>query len=362
MTRRKDATDAARVLIILASFVVVVAGLRAAQTIVVPFLLAVFISVVGASPLLWLKERKVPMWLALPIVITALLAFLIIIALLIANSAQDFTGKLPTYEARLRELTETILGWLANIPLRLDLSEIAQMLDAAVVMKFVALLLNQLVGILKNGLFIILMVVFMLLETSSLPERLVAVLRAPEVSLGRISHIIATLKRYITIKTLVSIATGVLIAVFLGIMGVDYPILWGVLTYILNYIPTIGSILAAVPPVLLAVVQIGLGRALGVTLGLVAINLVLGNFVEPRIMGKGLGLSTLVVFLSLVFWGWVLGAVGALLSVPLTMTLKIALAGSKDSRWLATLLGESADNSPERDVGKMRSPRRHKRG
>ena len=119
------------------------------------------------------------------------------------------------------------------------------------------------------------------------------------------------------------------------LIGVDYHVLWGLLAFLLNFIPTFGSILAAVPPVLLAIVQLGFGEALMTAALYVAVNVIVGSILEPRFMGKGLDLSSLVVFLSLVFWGWILGPVGMLLSVPLTIMLKIALESSPDTHWAA---------------------------
>ena len=136
-----------------------------------------------------------------------------------------------------------------------------------------------------------------------------------------------------------SLITGTLVALWVTLLGIDFPLLWGLLAFLLNYIPNIGSILAAVPVMLLALVQFGVGSALLVAVGFLAINMVMGNLIEPRVLGHGVGLSPLVVFLSLVVWGWVLGPVGLLLSVPLTMTLKIALESSDETRWLAILLG-----------------------
>jgi predicted PurR-regulated permease PerM len=120
--------------------------------------------------------------------------------------------------------------------------------------------------------------------------------------------------------------------------------LWGLLALLLNYIPNIGSILASVPAILLALIQLGVGKAVIVLVGYLVINIIIGNVLEPKIMGRGLGLSTLVVFLSLVFWGWVFGPVGMLLSVPLTMTVKIALDSNEDTRWISTLLGSETDS------------------
>jgi len=147
------------------------------------------------------------------------------------------------------------------------------------------------------------------------------------------------LRHYMSIKTLISLFTGAFIGLSLWLIGVDYPILWAVLAFMLNFVPNIGSIIAAVPAVLLTIVQLGVPSALLVAAVYTAVNIIIGSFVEPKFMGKGLGLSTLVVFVSLVFWGWVLGPVGMLLSVPLTITVKLALDINPETRWLGHLLG-----------------------
>jgi AI-2 transport protein TqsA len=133
------------------------------------------------------------------------------------------------------------------------------------------------------------------------------------------------------------------ITLWLWVQGVDYPGMWGVFAFLFNYIPNIGSIIAAVPAVLLALVQLGPGAAAFVGLGFLIVNTVVGSVIEPKIMGQGIGLSALVVFLSLAFWGWVLGPVGMLLSVPLTMAAKIALGGRASTQWLSVLLGSNKD-------------------
>jgi predicted PurR-regulated permease PerM len=149
-------------------------------------------------------------------------------------------------------------------------------------------------------------------------------------------------RHYLAIKTQMSFVTAVLVTILLVVLKVDFPILWGVLAFFLNYVPNIGSFIAAIPAVILAFVQLGTGSALFTASGYVVVNVVIGNIVEPRIMGRGLGLSTLVVFLSLLFWGWVLGSVGMLLSVPLTMVAKICMESMDETRWLAILMGSGA--------------------
>jgi len=143
----------------------------------------------------------------------------------------------------------------------------------------------------------------------------------------------------LVIKTLISAAEALAIWLWLLILGVDYPLLWGTLVFLLNYVPNIGSLIAALPVVLLALVQLGVGSALLTVLGFVIVNIILGNLIEPKVMGKGLSLSTLVVFLSMVFWGWVLGPIGMILSVPMTSLVKIALESYKDTRGVAIMLG-----------------------
>ncbi len=347
MDKTDQGPNAAQVLFIIAAFVVVVAGMSAAKAIIVPFLLAAFISVISSPPLFWLKERKVPTGVALLLVVFVILFFLLLIGALVASSVSDFSTKLPLYEARLQEQTDAVLNWLVRIHVDVDRLELDKIFNAAAVMQFVAMLLNQLLGMLTNGVLILLTVIFMLLEASTIPTKLNAIFRKPEASLKRIKYFIGTVNRYMAIQTVISLATGVCVAIFLIIMGVDYALLWGMLAFVFNYIPNIGSILAALPPIFLTIIQFGLGRAVGVVIGFLVINMVLGNIISPRLMGRGLGLSTLVVFLSLIFWGWILGPVGMLLSVPLTMTVKIALESSEDTRWLAILLGTEEVSEPK---------------
>jgi predicted PurR-regulated permease PerM len=162
-------------------------------------------------------------------------------------------------------------------------------------------------------------------------------------SLKRFEAFSNAVNQYLAIKTLVSIFTGFAVGIWLWVLGVDFPLLWGVSAFLLNFIPNIGSIIAALPAVMLAFVQLG-GVSSGLAaLGFLVVNLVVGNIIEPRYMGKGLGLSTLVVFLSLILWGWVFGAVGMLLSIPLTIIVKLALEANPKTRWLALMLGSHAE-------------------
>jgi AI-2 transport protein TqsA len=330
---------ASGILLTIAAFVVVIAGMSAAKVILVPFLLAAFIAIISAPPLFWLQRKGLPAWLSLLIVVLGVLLIVLLVAVLVGTSVRDFSKDLPMYEATLRQHTTLIMGLLEKLGVDTSGPALSKIFNLGAAMKLVATLLNSLGNVLTNGFLILMTVIFMLMEASSFPAKLRGVLGGPEYSLARFDSFIDNVKHYMAIKTLISIATGTFVAIWLAIIGVNYAMLWGLLAFALNYVPNIGSIIAAVPAVLLAIIQVGVLKALVAAAGYVGINIVMGSFLEPRFMGRGLGLSTLVVFLSLLFWGWVLGPVGMLLSVPLTMTAKIALESRDDTRWIAVLLG-----------------------
>lgn len=326
-------------LVVVAALVIVVAGMRAAAPVLVLFLLSVFIAVVSAPPFFWLQRKRVPKLLAVMIVVAGVIGFGVLVAQLVGSSVEDFSRDLPFYQSRLQEESAVLIGWLRGLGVEINDRLFLDTFNPGAAMKLAAGMLKGLGGVLTNAFLILLTVIFILLEASSFPAKLRATLGDPDTSAGYFRTFLDNVQRYMAIKTLVSLATGAVIAVWLTVLGVDYPLLWGLLAFLLNYVPNIGSIIAAVPAVLLALIQLGAGTALLTALGYVALNVTMGNLVEPRVMGRGLGLSTLVVFLSLVFWGWVLGLVGMLLAVPLTMTLKIALDSNEETRWISVLLG-----------------------
>ena len=345
-----NAGTTARSILVTAAIIVIIAGLKAAEPLVVPFLLAVFIATIAGTPVFWLERHAIPNGLAITIVVLGIVLALTGIGAVVAQSVNAFSAQLPVYQERLSELTNQTVAMLS--PLGYEFSDdILSYFDPATALQMVGNTLKGLGGVLSNSFLILLTVIFMLAEASSFPKKLSNILSNPKTDLPHFVRFAENVNRYMGIKTTVSVATGVIISLYLSFLGVDFPILWGLLAFLLNYVPTIGSIIAAIPAVLLAVIQLGPLPAVFTALGYVVVNLVMGNVVEPKFMGKGLGLSTLVVFLSLVFWGWMLGPVGMLLSVPLTMTAKIACEASPSTRWIAYLLGP-ADSLPPAEVSR----------
>lgn len=348
MKEKLGFTRGARFLMITASFVIVVAGMKAATSLLVPFLLSIFIAIICTPFLYWLQKKGVPKVLAIFIIIMGIIAMGSIFTIFIGASVNDFTRNMPVYSEQLMSKTKGIQDLAARFGMQISTEEIRKIFDPGIVMSLVAKTLTSLTGVLSNAMFILLTVIFMLLEAAGFPGKLRAALKDPETSLKGISQMTINVNRYLVLKTVFSLTTGICVGIWVKILGIEYAFVWGLLAFILNYVPNIGSIIAAVPAVLLALIQRGDGYALITAIGYIVINITISNFIEPRIMGRRLGLSTLVVFLSLVFWGWVLGPVGMLLSVPLTMILKIILESSEDTRGIAIMLGSGLSREPDK--------------
>ena len=336
-------TAKAPTVLILASFVIVVAGMKAASSILVPFFLAVFIAVICTPPLFWLQRKGVPKVLALVLILVAILVVGLLFGALISPSLNHFLSSLPDYQERLSAHIADLISWLREKGVNIPQEEVAGTFNPGWVMSLAGGIFSAMSSLLTNAFLILLTAVFILLEVADFPKKLRLVLKNPERSLSTIEKFSQDAKRYLVIKTLISATIGVVIWLWLLILGVDYPVLWGTLSFLLNYVPNIGSIIAALPVALLALVQLGVGSALLTVLGFVVVHIVVGNIIEPKLTGKGLSLSTLVVFFSMVFWGWVLGPIGMILSVPMTSLVKIALESYEETRGLAIMLGSGTE-------------------
>lgn len=337
-------TASTKVLIVLAAIVIVLAGIKTASSIVVPFLLSVFIAMACNPIIQWASRHKIPRIISVLLVILIIVVFGFMLAGLVGQSMNEFSDKLPLYKQQLGEEFTWLAGQLANFNIVIDKQQMLSYLDPGMAMGMATDLLSGLSGVLTNFLLILLTVIFMLFEADSVPKKIHIALDDPSMKMRQIDKVLSSVKNYLVIKTMVSLATGVIIGSWLYFLGLDHFLLWAVIAFLFNYIPNIGSIIAAVPAVLLAIVQLSIPEAGLVALGYVVVNTLMGNVIEPRYMGRGLGLSTLVVFLSLIFWGWLLGTVGMLLSVPLTMIVKITLESRSETMWLALLLADDKED------------------
>jgi predicted PurR-regulated permease PerM len=339
MTIRNFESEERSPLVKIAAIIIIFAGVIYAKSLITPFLLALFISIICEQPVSWLEKRKIPRGLALVIVILGMIILFSGFAVLIGGTISSFSGNLSKYESTLTSLSDSFVKFLNDKGLNIHQDQLFSFIQPAKILEFTATALNTLVNMMGNTFLILLIVLFTLMEFGSFSVKAKAILIGTDESVSYISTILQNIRHYLGIKTLICLLTGVFVFIALLIIGVDYPLLWALIAALMNYIPNIGSIIAALPAVLFALVQLGFGGALWTLGSFMIVNNVLGNFIEPRIMGKGLGLSTLVVFLSLLFWGFILGPVGMFLSVPFTMTIKIILEHNENTKWLSILLG-----------------------
>ncbi len=327
-----------------AAVIVIVFGLQMAKDLLVPFLFATFLALITARPMLWMQQKRVPAILAALIIVSLLMLILAVVGTIVGASIAEFTAALPGYQERLDAIVQRVVGFIGKTFNGEEAFEnLGDMIDPGWAMGLAATLLNSLKDVLTNVFLIVFTMIFILLEASTVETKFAAAFGRSTQSLKRPRVFLANLGRYLGIKTIVSLVTGVTAGLLTWVIGVDFPLLWAMLAFLLNYVPTIGSIIAAVPAVLMALVQLGPGGATATAIGFVGINMVFGNMIEPRLMGYGVGVSPLIVFIGLVFWGWVFGPVGMLLSVPLTMALKLALESDVRTRWIAIFIGSERD-------------------
>lgn len=311
-----------------------------------PLLLAVFLAILAAPPTLWLERKGVPAAAAVAVVIVGVIVGLSGFLALLVTSLSTFREAAPRYQARIAENLERIDEVLGRFGLEATAESVLGIVEPGSILQLVSSTLGGLVAAAVNTSLVVLLLVFILLEAAGFPRKLRAALDDPEADLSRYAAAMVEIQRYLVIKTVVSAATGLAIFLWTWALGVDFPMLWGLTAFMFNYIPNVGSILAAVPALIVALLQLGAGSMVATGVGYLVVNTVFGNIVEPQLMGRSLGLSPLVVFLSLVIWGWIWGPVGMLLSVPLTMVVKIVLERTPDLRWLAILLGPAPEPDP----------------
>lgn len=325
--------------IFFAAFIIIIAGIILSASLVKPMLMAIFIGIICVQPIDWMQKKKIPKGIAISIVLVGGIIIFSGFAVIIGNSLYSFSNDVQKYEQNLFDMGNSVLQRLSEYGIEIQANNISGILAPAKIFSLTQSLLGQIGSAMGNVFTVFFLVVFLLFETDSIPVKIKAIFKGPHDSLSYLKVIEINIRQYLSIKTVVSLLTGFLVWLALTIIGVDYAIIWALIAFLLNYIPNIGSIIAAIPAVLFAFVQLGFGGALWTTFVFIGVNMIIGNVVEPKVMGKGLGLSTFVVFISLLFWGFVLGTVGMFLSVPLTMAIKIMLAQNEQTKWIAILLG-----------------------
>lgn len=342
----------ARALIVAAAACVVAAFMRWAAPILAPILLAVFITMIATPPLQWMRRKGLPKYLAVLIILLVLLDVGSLIALTTTGALEALQAGLPRYQERLMLLTDELGRWLETMGIDKSREALRDLISPAAASRLIYTALTNASGVVANGLLVLLIVAFMLAEASAMPQRLRAAFSRADDIEERLQKLLKAINRYMMIKLIMSLATAICIWIWLWAIGIDYAAALAIGAFLLNFIPVVGNILMTVPAVLVALVQSDIPTALMVVLGYTIVNIAIGNVLEPRLTGRELGISSVLILLSLLFWGWVLGPVGLFLSVPLTMAVMEVLHASPSTRPIAILLGAACDPPAALDAGK----------
>lgn len=337
--------EGARTLLTVAAFVIVIMGLQAARSVLLPILMAGFLAIISYSiTKLLSKYLRFPHWLAVASTVIADGGILFGVASVIKYLAADMKSTLQSeFTTRMVEKYNELMSWLGKFGLEQQARELVRspqdLFDTQQLVSIVQSISGQAISFITTCTLVLVLMTFMLGEAKLFKNNL---RRLPSSSKGKEDFIVALrgIQRYLFIKTVASATTGALAWWACAAMDVPFAFLWGVIAYVLNYIPTIGSIVAAIPPIIMALLMGGWGDAAIITICYIAINFAIGNGIEPIFLGKQFGIATSVVLLAVLFWGWVWGPCGMLLAVPIMVLIKLALENSRDLSWAATIISD----------------------
>jgi len=328
--------------IVTASIIIVMYGVNEAAHLIVPFLFSLFLSVILLPFYSFFNDRGIPNTVSLFLIMGFFLLIIFFIGKLLSINIQQFNLNLPEYTRILSIKYQNFYQYALSYDIEIPVSKLDNIINTKNSLSFATQMIENLSAIFTNSFVILFTVIFMLLESKFFSYKIRLISKHNQNNTAvHIKSIINHIKEYMVLKTIVSLMTGAVIWIGLTIIGTDYAFLWAVIAFLFNYIPNIGSIIAAIPAVLLTLIQFDLESVGQVALLYIVVNVIMGSVVEPKLMGKGLGLSALVVFLSLLFWGGLLGIVGMLLAIPLTIIIKIVLDSNENTKWIAILLGNS---------------------
>jgi predicted PurR-regulated permease PerM len=329
-----------RVLIAIAAAGLVLTFMRTAADMINSLFLA-WIIVLVASPLLhWLVRKGAPVWLSFVLTLAAILAAFVAFSLVMVVAVDRFTEAIPEFSASFENMIASIQDTLSSFGLiDPETGSIMAFLEPEEILNAIGVFFAGLVGTIGNLVLIVMLLIFLLLDAFNAPAKLFEEIKAGNTYLKRYFQVSASLRRYIFITTIVGLTTGILDTIWFILLGVSFPLLWGILAFIMSYVPTLGFWLAAIPPSLLALLESGPGTAALTFLGVVLINGFAENVVKPKYMGEGLNLSPFMVIFSVIFWAAVLGPLGAILGVPMTLLFReLVLEADDQNRWIAGLM------------------------
>lgn len=335
-----------RLLLTGAGLIIVIAGMRAASDLLNALFMAALIAILCTPVQNRLRKRGWSQGASVGLVAGLIILIGVLLGIFVAVSTNQVIRKLPDYQAQFERLEATTWTQLDNMGLSEEVRNGLESFNIQSLFPFASSVLRGTFDSVGNVLLIFLILFYMLMDAPNIPGRLRAVLPADSRWLAKADLFIDSVQRYMLLRTVFGVVIAAIQTVAMLLMGVDFAVAWGVLAVITNYIPNVGFVLGLIPPVAVTLLEKGPVMAIVLIVVYSVINNVIENFVAPRFMGEELGISTLFIFLSLIFWTWVLGASGALLAVPLTLAVKILLLdGDEDARAMLAMISDGQGES-----------------
>ncbi len=323
-----------------ATSMIIIFFLKYASVIFVPFLISIALAIVLAPLFNYLESKRIPRGVSIVLVILVVLLPFVVFGDYVADEADDFAQNYQEIKAGFFQAIDDILIHFKNIGIVISEDKVHAMLEKSSLTDKIKGLALETQEQFANLFLVFFMVAFMLIESKSFHDKIQKISREYNIDNQLINEILEKIKAYFIIKVKISLITALWVMVVLWYYEIPYYHIWAILAFFLNFIPVIGSILAAIPAIAFAFMDQGVGIAIWIIVWYAVINTIMGNIIEPHIMGKGLGLSPLGIFLSMIFWGWVFGPAGMILSVPLTMVMVYLFEQHKETKWIALLLSE----------------------
>ncbi|QDP96799.1 AI-2E family transporter [Microlunatus elymi] len=330
------------VLLGLAAAVVIVAGMKGAADILSVVFLTLVLTI-AVHPLQRVLARHIPPWLATLICLIVVYLGILGLASLMFVSAAQFAGLLPQYEDQFDNLVGQLSDQLAALGIKEDqLHAVTAQLDLSKLTKILTSALSGVLGVVSNLVFIITLLLFMTVDGSSFPRHMVRAAGTRPTIINALLNFARASNRYLLVSTIFGAIVAVIDTIALLVMDIPAPLLWGLLAFLTNYIPNVGFVIGLVPPAILGLLAGGPGLMLAVVIVYCVINVIIQSVIQPKVVGDAVGLSTTLTFLSLIFWAWVLGPIGAILAIPLSLLVRAILVDADpDAKWMVPLVANS---------------------
>jgi predicted PurR-regulated permease PerM len=337
-----------RVMLFLAATVVVLVGIRLGAPILNPILFAVVLTLLFSPVYSWLLRRGLPAPLSLVVMLVLLVILFVGLSFILGASIARFSERVGFYTTELNGQVDSLDALLERLGLsNVNLQDVVKPSALAGALGTV---LSAISGFLSDLFLILMIMLFLLGEGPSMMNRLRASASRDNPQVARLTTVGQSVVRQFGLRAIVNLVTGAGVTILLFLLGVDFPLLWGILTFFLSFVPYIGLVLAVTPAVVLALAEFGVTRAALVIAGVVVINILAENVLSPMMMGRGLNVSPTIVFLSFIFWAWLLGGPGAFLALPITLFVAVMFDTFPETRWLASLIGAGAPSSDATDT------------